>query len=193
MKRLLMTFLLAAAATAAAQDLPTEIKLTNGFVMKDCTIVRWDADQITVKYVGGTVPVRFENIDPSDRVLIETSKVEALEKQHREDEKAAKAVATAEHKQDVHDQRDARKQAELDRKNAAIAAGLAEHRLVAGMTMEQVRSLFGPPLRSSSLTNVAASEWWIYPGLGRDGNGVPTNLQIHFKAGIVTRWNNTQR
>jgi len=188
-----MAFLLAAAATAAAQDLPTEIKLTNGFVMKDCTIVRWDTDQITVKYAGGTVPVRFENIDASDRVLIETAKAEALEKQHREDEKAAKALAVVEHKQDVHDQRDARKQAELDRKSAAIAAGLAEHRLVAGMTMEQVRSMFGPPLRSSSLTNVAASEWWIYPGLGRDGNGVPTNLQIHFKAGIVTRWNNTQR
>ena len=61
------------------------------------------------------------------------------------------------------------------------------------MTMEQVRSMYGPPLRSSSLTNVAASEWWIYPGLGRDGNGVPTNLQVHFKAGIVTHWNNTQR
>jgi len=155
-----MVFLLAAAAaTTAAQKLPTEIKLTNGFVMRECTIVRWDTDQITIKYVGGTVPVRFENIDPEDRALIEASKAQALEKQHREDEKEAKALATAGHKQEVHDQRDARKQAELDRKNAAIAAGLAEHRVVAGLTMEQVRSMFGPPLRSSSLTNVAASEF----------------------------------
>ena len=62
----------------------------------------------------------------------------------------------------------------------------------AGMTIEQVHAMWGPPLRSSSLTDVDGSEWWIYPGLGKDGNGVPTNLEIHFKAGVVVRWNNTQ-
>ena len=193
MKKLFALLALAAALTCAAQDLPTEIKLTNGFVMHDCTIVRWDTDVITVKYAGGTVPVRFENIDPDQRELIESHKEAALKQQRIADEKAAKSLAKAEHKQEVQEKRDERKQAEIDRKAAAIQAGLEQHRLVVGMTMDQVRGMFGPPLRSSSLTHVEASEWWIYPGLGRDGNGVPTNLQVHFRAGLVTRWNNTQR
>ena len=192
MKKLFTLLALTAALTCAARDLPTEIKLTNGFVMHDCTIVGWGTDAITVQYVGGTVPVRFDNIDPGQRELIESHKEAALKQQRIADEKAAKALAEKEHKQQAQEKRDEKRQAELARKTAAIQAGLEQHRLVAGMTMDQVRSLFGPPLRSSSLTNVDASEWWIYPGLGRDGNGVPTNLQVHFKAGLVTRWNNTQ-
>jgi hypothetical protein len=193
MKKLFALLALAAALTCAAQDLPTEIKLTNGFVMKDCTIVRWDADVITVKYAGGTVPVRLENIDPDQRELIEFRKEAALKQQRIADEKAAKALAEAKHKQEVQQKHEEKKQAEIDRKAAAIQAGLDQHRLVVGMSMDQVRGMYGPPLRTSSLTNVEASEWWIYPGLGREGNGAPTNLQIHFKAGLVTRWNNTQR
>jgi hypothetical protein len=193
MKKLFALLALAVALTCAAQDLPTEIKLTNGFVMQDCTIVRWDTDAITVKYAGGTVPIRFENIDPDQRELIESHKEAALKQQRIADEKAAKALAKAEHKQEIQEKRDERKQAEIDRKTAAIQEGLEQRRLVVGMTMDQVRGMFGPPLRSSSLTNVDASEWWIYPGLGKTGNGVPTNLQVHFKAGVVTRWNNTQR
>lgn len=192
MKKIFALLALLAALTCAAQDLPTEIKLTNGFVMKDCTIVRWDKDLITVKYVGGTVPVRLENIDPGQRKLIEAHQEAALKLQLIADEKADKALAKVEHKQGIQEKRDERKQTEIDRRTAAIQAGLEQHRLVAGMTMDQVRSLFGPPLRASSLTNVNASEWWIYPGLGRNGNGVPTNLQVHFKAGLVTHWNNTQ-
>jgi hypothetical protein len=197
MKTLLTLIALVAALTCAAQDLPAEIKLTNGFVMKGCTIVRWETDLITVKYAGGTVPVRFENIDPDDRALILAHQEAALREQAIADEKAAKAQAAAEHKQAEQEKRaelkQEKKQAEIDRKNAAIQLGLEQHHLVAGMTMDQVRSLFGPPWQFSSLTEVNASEWWIYPGLGRDGNGVPTNLQVHFKDGLVTRWNNTQR
>jgi hypothetical protein len=161
--------------------------------MKDCTIVHWDVDVITVKYVGGTVPVRFENIDPSDRVEIMSHREEALQRQAEADEKAAKALAKEQQKQASEEKHAAKKQAEIDRKNAAIQQGLDQHQLVVGMTMDQVRSIFGPPYQSSSLTNVNASEWWIYAGRGRDANGVPTNLQVHFKAGIVYRWNNTQR
>jgi|ERR1035437_934613 outer membrane protein assembly factor BamE (lipoprotein component of BamABCDE complex) len=193
MNKLFALLALTVALTCAARDLPTEIKLTNGFVMHDCTIVRWDPDVITVKYAGGTVPVRFENIDPDQREAIEFHREAALKQQRIGDQKAAKALAEAEHKQNLQEKRGERKQTEIDRKNAAIQEGLEQRRLVVGMTMDQVRSMFGPPLRSSSLTNVAASEWWIYPGLGKDGNGVPTNLQVHFKAGLVTRWNNTQR
>ena len=193
MKKLLASLAFIAALTCAAQELPTEIKLTNGFVMKGCRIVRWDTDKVTVNYVGGTVQVRFENIDPAQRTLIEPHKDEALRKQQIDDRKEARALATVEHKQDVRERHDARRQAELDRRNAAIQQGLEQHQLVAGMTMEQVKSMFGPPAQSSSLTDVNGSEWWIYAGRGKDGNGVPTNLQVHFRAGVVTRWNNTQR
>lgn len=193
MKKLLAVFAFFAALTGAAQELPTEIKLTNGFVMKGCTIVRWEADTITVSYVGGTVPVRFENIDPSQRMDIVSHKEAALEKQALADRKEAKALVTVEHKQAAREKHEATRQSEIDRKSAAIQQGLEQHQLVAGMTMDQVRAIFGPPFQSSSLTNVDGSEWWIYAGRGKDGNGVPTNLQIHFKAGAVTRWNNTQR
>ena len=192
MKKLFVLIALTTALTCAARDIPKDIKLTNGFVMKDCTIVRWDNEVITVKYAGGTVPVRLENIDSADRVAIQSHQEAALRHQAEVDQKDAKALARVEHKQEKEENREARQQAEIDRKNAAIQQGLEQRQLVAGMTMDQVHGMWGPPLRSSSLTNLNASEWWIYPGLGKDGNGVPTNLQIHFKAGRATHWNNTQ-
>lgn len=193
MKKLFALLAFLAALTCAAQDLPTEIKLTNGFVMKGCTIVRWDTDTITVNYVGGTVPVRFENIDPAQRAAIESHKEAALKKQLSADRKKEKALERVEHKQDARERHEAKRQEEIDRKDAAIQQGLEQHQLIAGMTMDQVRSIFGPPAQSSSLTDVNGSDWWIYAGRGKDGNGVPTNLQVHFRAGVVVRWNNTQR
>ena len=193
MKNLFALFAFFAALTCAAQDLPTEIKLTNGFIMKGCTIVRWETDSITVSYVGGIVPVRFENIDPAQRAAIESHKEAALKKQLSADRKKEKALERVEHKQDARERHEAKRQEEIDRKDAAIQQGLEQHQLVTGMTMDQVRSIFGPPAQSSSLTDVNGSDWWIYAGRGKDGNGVPTNLQVHFRAGGVVRWNNTQR
>lgn len=194
MKRYLALLALAAAlAGAASEPSPMEITLANGFVMKDCTIIRWEEDTITVKYVGGTVPVRFKDIAPEQRWVIEAEKEEAMKRQAVADRKEVHEEAKLEHKQAEQEQRAAKKQAELDRKAAAIQQGLDQHVVVAGMTMDQVRSMFGPPSRSSSLANPNASEWWIYDGRGRDKNGVPCNLMVHFnKDGVVTKWNNTQ-
>ena len=177
MKRLLFLVALATAVTGAAADLPTAITLSNGFVMKDCTIVRWDADTILVKYVGGTVPVRLDNIDPEQRAVIISHQAAALKHQREADKKETRTLAKEEHTAEVH-------------KAAAIQEGLEQHHLVVGMTMEQVHLIFGTPSRATSYTSTHLEDAWIYDGRGKDARGVPCNLQVRFKNGIVTGWGN---
>jgi hypothetical protein len=81
MKKLFAIFALISALTCAAQELPTDITLKNGFVMKDCTILLWHPEGVRVKYVGGIVPVRFKDMAPATRALIEPHKEAALKQQ----------------------------------------------------------------------------------------------------------------
>ena len=190
MKRLLFLVALATAVTGAAADLPTAITLSNGFVMKDCTIVRWDADTILVKYVGGTVPVRLDNIDPEQRAVIISHQAAALKHQREADKKETRTLAKEEHTAEVHERRAAERQVEAAHKAAAIQEGLEQHHLVVGMTMEQVHLIFGTPSRATSYTSTHLEDAWIYDGRGKDARGVPCNLQVRFKNGIVTGWGN---
>lgn len=61
---------------AAAEDkkdasvMPTEITLTNGAVLRDVSVVRWDSDYVVLRHVGGVDPIRFENIaDPKPEMI----------------------------------------------------------------------------------------------------------------------------
>jgi hypothetical protein len=81
MKKLFAILTLISALTCLAQETPTDIKLKNGFVMKDCTILLWHPEGVRVKYVGGIVPVRFKDMDPADRARIEPHKETALKQQ----------------------------------------------------------------------------------------------------------------
>lgn len=81
MKKLLALLAFATALACAAQTAPFDLRLKNGFVMKDCTILLWHPEGVRVKYVGGVVPVRFKDMDPADRARLEPQKDGALKKQ----------------------------------------------------------------------------------------------------------------
>ena len=49
-------------AKLGADGLPFRIKLNNGFLMRDCSIMNWSKDAVIVRFAGGTVPVRFAEI-----------------------------------------------------------------------------------------------------------------------------------
>ena len=75
--------------------LPENIQLNNGFVMRSSEILRWTNDSITVRYVGGTVPVRLADISAEQRKLFEMRKKGALMRQKNEDEQDALRKAEA--------------------------------------------------------------------------------------------------
>ena len=73
----------------ASAELPTEIRLTNGFVMHKSAVTRWEPNSVLVSYQGGIVVVRFANIVPEQRAIFEARKEEALARQAKEDAKGS--------------------------------------------------------------------------------------------------------
>lgn len=80
MKSLLLIFLLPLfALVLIGADLaekpaimPRELRLTNGAVLTNVQVVRWEKDQVVIRYVGGVAPVRYSNIAEPDRSIVES-------------------------------------------------------------------------------------------------------------------------
>ncbi len=172
--------------------LPVDLTLANGTVMKGCTAVRWHNDWIQVKYVGGVVPVAFKDLAPADRAKVEAHKATALAKQAADDEEKAAALRAEKVRQAPQLEAEAEKNAELARQKEAIKQGLEDGDVAVGMTRDQVRQIYGTPMAYSTVTSASTSGWWVYAGLGTNGDGTPANLKIHFAANRVASWNNTQ-
>lgn len=51
--------------------LPKDISLTNGAVLRNISIVRWEKDRVILRHVGGIDPIRLDHIAPSDRAKLE--------------------------------------------------------------------------------------------------------------------------
>ena len=75
--------------------LPENVKLNNGFVMRNSEVLRWTKDSVTIRYVGGTVLVPFTDISAEQRGEFETRKEGALKRQKYEDVQAAQRQAEA--------------------------------------------------------------------------------------------------
>jgi hypothetical protein len=174
-----------ASGSRRGSELPDQIRLTNGFVMKDCTITRWKPDGIMVSYIGGNAPIRFVDIDPEQRDLFLDAKAKALSRQMQSDNSA---IASSSSNDGDHSAEDASRDA-AERKAEEIKKGLDYHHLVIGMTINQAREAFGGPTRSSISTNdYGGYGYWVYENRGRDIHGNPCDRQVYFDKGIVTGW-----
>jgi hypothetical protein len=170
-----------------ALGLPTWIKLNNGFILRDCTILRWSQDTLTVRYVGGTVPVRFSDIHVAQRSLFESKRAAALEQQARD--VAARALQAGDKSPQ---QIAAESQAQRGRAtDEGINRGVETHRLAPGMTMDQVTAIYGEPSAKSDLNiGPALDSQWTYPrGTTKAGGGeTQQEMHVHFFDGVLKSW-----
>ena len=165
----------------ASAELPTEIKLTNGFVMHKSTVTRWDKNAVLITYQGGIVSVRFQNIAPEQRAIFEARKEEALTRQAKED-----ASNTAGQVASTNDER-ARQEAEAaandaaEKKQEEISNGVAFHYLVKGMNKEQVKKAYGRPDQDHG-------DSLFYGSRGHDKYGNSADRTLSFKDGLLDGW-----
>ena len=155
--------------------LPTEIELTNGFIMHQCKVVSWQGDAMTVNYVGGKVLIQLANVVPAQRALFVAHR-DAVYARHARIEaaKAGKTLPPA--------------PASRDAGSAPIKAGIAAHQLVLGMTQEQVRMAYGLPNQTFKDPAATEFEYWAYSGRGLDTNGAACDRLVGFNRGILDGW-----
>jgi len=204
----------AVTAEAASAGLPTEIKLTNDFVMKQSTVMRWNKGSVLVRYQGGTVPVQFNNIVPEQRAIFVARESTALAEQAKRDVEQAAARSKAEPREraeraramweagqlEVHTEPPpGMSRAELakiqrganppqpwdDPDPEAIKQAISNHQLVKGMTKEEVRQSIGVPQTGYEKNSAT----YIYLDRGRDKYGNHVERWLGFNQDdILTEW-----
>ena len=159
--------------------LPTEIKLTNGFVMHEAKVISWQAEAMTVRYVGGQVLVRMDNISPEQRMAFEAHKVQVYARQARI------AAAQAAQRSGLPPPP---AEPSADDLKALIQAGIASHQLVVGMTKAEVYQAIGAPARTATDERQPNYLYWLYPGRGRDAKGAACDRIVGFDKGVMDGW-----
>jgi hypothetical protein len=162
-------------------ELPVEIKLTNGFVMRQSRVVRWQSDAVVVQYQGGTVPVRFANIVPEQRVIFETRLAEELSRQIRDDARPTHRATPAAQDEQARQGAETRARERAEQKAEDIRNGISRHYLVKGMTKEQVIQAFGRPPDDKG-------DIFFYAGRGHDKYGNSADRMLVFRNGILVGW-----
>ena len=165
----------------ASAELPTEIRLTNGFVMHKSAVTRWEPNSVLVSYQGGIVVVRFANIVPEQRAIFEARKEEALARQAKEDAKGSVGQDNAAKEEQARQAAAVRDQDAADRKAEEIRNGISFHYLVKGMTKEQVKLAFGRPADDKGDT-------FFYPSRGHDKYGNSADRLLVFEGGFLASW-----
>ncbi len=176
----------AAVESRANLRMPTEIKLTNGFVMHRSVVVRWEEHAVLVKYPGGIVWTQFQNIAPEQRASFELRKAEALAAQAKADAAQASVDRAISNVESAQEAKKAKWKEEDEQQDAAIREGLAGHYLVRGMTKDQVRQVMGTP----QMSDVKDSLTFVYPNRGLDKHGAAATRYVQFNQQmILTGWN----
>lgn len=165
----------------ASAELPTEIKLTNGFVMHKSAVTRWDATSVLVSYQGGIVSVRFTNIAPEQRAIFEARKGEALARQAKEDSKVSAGQDNSAKEEQARQAAAASAQDEAEKKAEEIRNGISFRYLVKGMTKEQVKLAFGSPADDKGDT-------FFYADRGHDKYGNSADRLLTFTGGLLVSW-----
>lgn len=166
-------------AVGDAINLPTEIKLTNGFIMHQAKVVSWQADAMMVNYVGGKVLVKMDNISPEQRGVFEAHKVLVYARQARIN--AAKAARKS-------GQPAGPVEMSEEERAAVITTAIARHELVVGMTKKEVFLAIGAPERTATDETAPDYAYWFYPGKGRNEKGAPCDRIVGFNKGILDGW-----
>jgi hypothetical protein len=165
----------------ATAELPTEIKLTNGFVMRKSKVTRWDTNSVLVTYQGGIVSVRFQNIAPEQRAIFEARKDEELVRQAKEDAASNAGQTNSARDERVRQEAEAADQDAAAKKAEEIRNGITFHYLVKGMTKDQVILAFGKPPEANG-------ETFFYPSRGHDKYGNSADRMLLFKDGRLASW-----
>ena len=166
-------------------QLPTDIKLTNGFVMRRSVVTHWEENAVLVSYPGGIVPVQFRNIAPEQRVTFEARKTEALAAQAKREAAQAMLNRAASDAQQAQQTQAAQSQGNDAQLSDEINQGLSGRYLVRGMTKEQVTQVMGPPQQSKE----SNSRMFVYFGRGHDKYNRAANRYLEFnEMNLLVAW-----
>ena len=171
----------AASPAGNAVDLPQEIKLSNGFVMHQAKVISWQADAMTVNYVGGQVLVKFANLDPEQRKIFEAHLVLVRASQARIDAVRAARKSGAPIPADL-------AQPSAEERQILIEAAISSHELMVGMTKKEVFLSLGAPARTGTDSTAPDYLYWFYPGKGRDEKGAVCDRIVGFNKGRLDGW-----
>ena len=166
----------------ATAEIPTEIKLTNGFIMHKSTVTRWDTNSVLINYQGGIVTVLFKNMAPEHRAIFEARKDEALSNQAKDDAASAPKQDSAAAEEEAKKEAAAAQEKDaLEKIAESINNGISFHYLVKGMTKEQAIQAFGRPQTDNGDT-------CFYVLRGHDKYGNPADRMLSFKEGLLVGW-----
>ena len=170
----------------AGDPLPTEITLTNGVKLHQVKVVNWQPDVLTLQHVGGTDPIRLAYIVPEDRAYFTANMERALEMQRNLHQARVQLSQAEQQLQSYQQQRQAAEDERRTGRSAEIEEEIAHHRLMVGMTMDQVRRSWGSPSRINTINDVTGTgTLWIYDGRGVDANGNAANAGVGFSGDHV--------
>ena len=165
----------------ASAELPTEIKLTNGFVMHKSTVKRWAEHSVLVNYQGGIVTVQFKYIIPEQRGIFEARKDEAMARQAKEDAYTSAGQEIIGRAEDAKQLQEAQAKEEAERLAEEITKGVSFHYLVKGMTKDDVKQAYGRPVDDHG-------DIFLYPSRGHDKYGNSADRALMFRDGRLIAW-----
>jgi hypothetical protein len=170
--------------------LPTEIELTNGVKLHQAVVVQWQQDKVVLKHVAGTDPIRFDRMIPEHRAAFEAQRDSGLEQQGRVYQQSAQADEQRQMVQSIQ-RRSAQTQQEREEQ---IAAAIGEHRLLVGMTQDQVRRSWGMPTRTAEVDDTnGRGVLWVYENRGMDDRHNVANAGVGFDGDIAVNLMNVKK
>lgn len=191
--RMLVAMLASASVFGAEREalpMPTELALKNGFVMRQVSeLTKMTADGFIVRYVGGLAPVRFDGMSP-DSLEAWAPYLKQWLDQHEQSAKNAQEKEAAK-AQAESDQRDAAREKErqdiLHGRGPVSAESIEnaarEGRVVAGMSGDQARRVWGEPNKINRTSAADGQhEQWVF----RRGHGAYAYAYVYVDNGRVT-------
>lgn len=184
MRTLLLVFCFLPLLARAQLVQPFNLKLTNGFTMKNCYVVSSTPNSVTLAYIGGVVPVQFSNVDPEHRVGL----LRTIQQIRDAQPPASPSYLVTEKPQRPESAQTEEKQSE--ELQDAIKHGVFYHQLVAGMSQPQVIECMGAT--PSDRLNGGAT--WIYRRRGKGFKDPtypdlgPKDRWLRFRDGILVSW-----
>ena len=137
-----------------------EMKLTNGRLWKNVTVVRYERENVVLKSSAGIGPIPYSYIPEPTRglMLAERDKVLKSAEQTRQ----ATALAEAKFREDQTKKASAASAAAEARK-ARVSAAIRKNSIIVGMTPDEVKQSWGAPQKIiASGGTYDAHELWVY-------------------------------
>jgi hypothetical protein len=188
MKILALFLALAAAAICSepqfAQPIP-ELRLPNGTVFRNVTVVRYEKERVILKSnagVGG-IPYYYVSEPLRSKMIAERDVVALAEK--AEQQKAERVAAAA--KAAADDEREQKSRASSETRRRTIEDAIRRGVLVVGMTESDVsKSWGGPGRRNTSGGSHGGLDQWVYTR--PDGT-----TYLYFRDGLLDSWQKRER